>query len=63
MSPELRILIAAIMGTTGATVAFWVGWRARDLQGPPRGSYGLPRGYRPRPIPSRPNTNPPPREP
>ena len=41
MSAEL--LIGSIIGGTGAMLSYWVGWRARDLQGPPRGSYGLPR--------------------
>jgi hypothetical protein len=76
MGLEMKILIAAIMGITGAAVAFWTGWRARDLQGPPKGSYGLPRGYRsinyPDPSPGRRPINPyngeripnpPPREP
>ena len=61
MGPEL--LIGFILGAAGATLAFWAGWRARGRLQPPRGSYGLPRGYRPRPIPSRPGANPPPREP
>jgi hypothetical protein len=31
MGLALQILIAAITGTAGATLAFWVGWQARGL--------------------------------
>jgi hypothetical protein len=66
MGHELSLLIGSIAGGTGALLSFWAGWRARDRQGPPRGSYGLPPRYRPGyhsinfpdPSPDRRPTNP-----
>ena len=46
MGTELLILIGSIVGGAGAMLSFWAGWRARDRQRPPGGSYGLPPGYR-----------------
>jgi len=62
MGTELLILIGSIVGGTGAMLSFWAGWWARDRQRPPKGSYGLPPGYRsinyPDPSPDRCPTNP-----
>lgn len=62
MSTELSLLIGSIVGGTGALLSYWAGWRARDRQRSPKGSYGLPRGYRsinyPDPSPGRRPTNP-----
>ncbi len=40
MSAELSLLLGSIVGGTGALLSYWAGWRARDQQRPPRGSYG-----------------------
>lgn len=39
MSTELSLLLSSIAGGTGAMLSFWAGWRARDQQVLPRGSY------------------------
>jgi len=42
MNPELSLLISAVIGyAIGALLSYWAGWRARNRQEPPRGSYGL----------------------
>ena len=62
MSIELLLIIYTILYWTAVSIAYWAGWRARDRQRPPRGSYGLPRGYRsinyPDPSPDQRPTNP-----
>jgi hypothetical protein len=40
MTPDLHILLAAIVGGSGAMLSYWAGWRARGSQRPPRGGYG-----------------------
>jgi hypothetical protein len=41
MTPEISLLLGAIVGGTGALLSYWAGWRARNRQEPPRGSHGL----------------------
>jgi hypothetical protein len=65
MTPKLQALHFLIVGGTGALLSFWAGWRARDAQHLPKGSYrprdcdwqtrfndentNRPLGYQPRP--------------
>ena len=46
MSIELLLIIFTITYCAAVLFAYWAGWRARDRQQPPGGSYGLPRRYR-----------------
>jgi len=54
MSIELLLMIYFITYWAAVSFAYWAGWRARDRQRPPGGSYGAPTpqqlealGYRP----------------